>query len=605
MANDANLASSNDPAQAFATQLAVHALLSRLVVSLINERLVLGIYVPNGTEGALIPFNSSPDGCSMNEKITFPLAQAPPHLEAFGENGQHSRILFLDPEDIPLKTKPQFHSRTPSGVQSVVNGPQIMQIIRAWNHPALDTSGFDAHLLELEDCLNNAVEAFKNPPKEPGLESGYMEWEQGLLDGHPTHPMFLSRLPFSPAVGPLPISQLSTLTLHFFQVPSDKLTVTGDFNTEIKPLLDAVGINARDGYTILPVHEYQLRYLQSTSLLREHDMEVLPQTCSAKAQASMRTVTPWNTLSNSALLPGIAIKLPIAIRKTSALRTISPWSTTISHELNSHFPRMRSLERTKGILHVCREKAGVSLKCGDFDIAKHIACIVREDATAHSFSTAPEGIALAAALTQRNRPDEDAVVVRAWHLNTREKRVAFLEEYTELLFKCFLGPLLEGFAFEAHGQNCLLHYEVSSGKLLGFSIRDLAAVRIHQATFEASTGHRVNLIPNNCNDVPDLQEVHSKSFHGLIQTHLYRLVRALGLHSEQEGYAGWKVVRTALERHVPAGDLWRDWLETKTAHYKCFLRMRIGGLYRDYVYMYIPNLLELGREEETQNVRGT
>ena len=143
----------------------------------------------------------------------------------------------------------------------------------------------------------------------------------------------------------------------------------------------------------------------------------------------------------------------------------------------------------------------------------------------------------------------------------------------------------------------MLHYEVATGQLLGFSIRDLAGVRIHQPTFAAATGHRVNLILNNCNDAPDLQEVHSKAFHALIQTHLYRVVRSLGLHSDREGYAGWKVVRRALERHVPEGELRRDWLETGTAHYKCFLRMRIGGLYRDYVYMDIPNLLDLGRGE--------
>ncbi|KAF7980049.1 hypothetical protein HWV62_39816 [Athelia sp. TMB] len=608
MANDSP--SSGDSAQAVAIQLATHALLSRLVASLINESLALGLYDATKTECALIPLNSSPGGIG-NERILFPLAQAPPHLGNLGQNGRQN-ITFLDPEDIPLTAKPCCQHITASTAQAITDGPQLMQIIRSWNSPALDTPGFDALLSELEDCFKNTVEVYKNPPKQPGLESGYLEWEQGLLDGHATHPvclfrihicspsdisfkMFLSRLPFSPAIGSLPLSQLRTLTLHFLQIPSSRLTITGDFTAEIKPLLDAVGIAAPAGHVVLPVHEYQLKYLASTPLLQEHDIAVLPQTCSARAQASIRTVTPWDPISNSALLPGTAIKLPIAIRKTSALRTISPWSTTISHELNAHFPRMRSLQDTQGILHICREKAGVSLKCADFDVAKHIACIVREDANSRAFESAPEGVALAAALTQRNRPDEDAVVVKAWHLDTRKKRVAFLEEYTELLLRCFLPPLLEGFGFDPHGQNCLLHYEVATGRLLGFSIRDLAGVRIHQATFEAATGHRVELIPNNCNDAPDLQEVHSKAFHALIQTHLYRLIRALDLHSAKEGYVGWKVVRAALERRLPSGELRRDWLETATAHYKCFLRMRIGGLYRDYVYMDIPNLLDLGR----------
>ncbi|KAF7976134.1 hypothetical protein HWV62_7429 [Athelia sp. TMB] len=617
MANDSP--SSGDSAQAVAIQLATHALLSRLVASLINESLALGLYDATKTECALIPLNSSPDGI-CNERILFPLAQAPPHLGNLGQNGRQN-ITFLDPEDIPLTAKPCCQHITASTAQAITDGPQLMQIIRSWNSPALDTPGFDALLSELEDCFKNTVEVYKNPPKQPGLESGYLEWEQGLLDGHATHPvclfrihicspsdisfkMFLSRLPFSPAIGSLPLSQLRTLTLHFLQIPSSRLTITGDFTAEIKPLLDAVGIAAPAGHVVLPVHEYQLKYLASTPLLQEHDIAVLPQTCSARAQASIRTVTPWDPISNSALLPGTAIKLPIAIRKTSALRTISPWSTTISHELNAHFPRMRSLQNTQGILHICREKAGVSLKCTDFDVAKHIACIVREDATARAVGSAPEGVALAAALTQRNRPDEDAVVVKAWHLDTREKRVAFLEEYTELLFQCFLPPLLEGFGFDPHGQNCLLHYEVSTGRLLGFSIRDLAGVRIHQPTFEAATGHRVALIPNNCNDAPDLQEVHSKAFHALIQTHLYRLIRALDLHSAKEGYVGWKVVRAALDRHLPSGELRRDWLETATAHYKCFLRMRIGGLYRDYDHSQQDLLMDSAKRKAEDSGKG-
>ena len=102
------------------------------------------------------------------------------------------------------------------------------------------------------------------------------------------------------------------------------------------------------------------------------------------------------------------------------LRSARSQSTTISHELNAHFSQIRSLQDATGSLHVCRERAGVSLKCTDFGVAKHIACILREDTTARAFSFALEGVALASVLTQRNlsRPDEDAVVVKVRRLNT-------------------------------------------------------------------------------------------------------------------------------------------------------------------------------------------
>jgi len=114
---------------------------------------------------------------------------------------------------------------------------------------------------------------------------------------------------------------------------------------------------------------------------------------------------------------------------------------------------------------------------------------------------------------------------------------------------------------------------------------------------ETSTGHRVVLIPGNCNETSSLKEVHAKCYHALIQTHLHRLIRALHLHTHPD-QTGWRIVRAAVARFVARDTaLHRHWLEEETALYKCFLRMKIGGLYRDYVYVGCPNLLELGRGE--------
>lgn len=275
--------------------------------------------------------------------------------------------------------------------------------------------------------------------------------------------MFLSRLPHSPSLGPLPLGQLASIALHFILIPTDRVVLTGVYPAELQPLLDAVQIASADippGHVVVPVHEYQLAYLRASVAENGiyNAIRVLPQTCNAKPQASLRTVTPWNLITDTPLLPSwnTAIKLPIAIRKTSALRTISPWSTTISHELNAHWPRMKAIDGR--ILNICKERAGLSFKCDDFDVAKHLACIVRSDPTSRVFSPqgGKDGVALCAALVQRAGGgwDDDTVVVRVWGLDTREKRVAFLEEYTDLLLRCFIPPLVEhGFCFDAHGQN--------------------------------------------------------------------------------------------------------------------------------------------------------
>lgn len=40
------------------------------------------------------------------------------------------------------------------------------------------------------------------------------------------------------------------------------------------------------------------------------------------------------------------------------------------------------------------------------------------------------------------------------------------------------------------------------------------------------------------------------------------------------------------------------WLgdEARAIKYKCFVRMKVSGLYREYSYEDAPNLLDLGRE---------
>src|SRR5882762_2217745 len=104
--------------------------------------------------------------------------------------------------------------------------------------------------------------------------------------------MFLSRTPLSSDIGPLPAIQLKTVTIHFALIAEDKVVLTGDYASEIKPLLDILHIMTPVGFVAVPIHEYQLRYLAMTSIYS--DIKVLPETCIAKPQASIRTVTPWN-----------------------------------------------------------------------------------------------------------------------------------------------------------------------------------------------------------------------------------------------------------------------------------------------------------------------
>lgn len=260
--------------------------------------------------------------------------------------------------------------------------------------------------------------------------------------------MFKSRYPYSPLID---TSKLDKPILSFISIPRTNVVLFGQYLSSIKPLIAALNITAPiEDRVIVPVHSVQLPYI--LSVFPSDDIHILPQTCPARAQTSVRTLTPVTSpTSNDPLLKDIAIKCSVAVKITSALRTISPWSTQIGDAFAPIWDKMDHLDQS--ILHICRETGGVSHKDKDFDRAKHLACIIRQEPT--SFVKSGEGVALCAGLVERaDILSQESVVVRAWKLDTVEKRMRFLEEYTELAVRAFIPPLINhGFGFEAHGQN--------------------------------------------------------------------------------------------------------------------------------------------------------
>ena len=143
--------------------------------------------------------------------------------------------------------------------------------------------------------------------------------------------------------------------------------------------------------------------------------------------------------------------------------------------------------------------------------------------------------------------------------------------------------LANGVAFEAHPQNTLARFDVSTGALTGFLIRDYGGLRVHPPTLLASTGldSLDDIIAPGHSIVADtLEDVHTRLYHTLIHNHLQQLIRVLGLHYNG---MGWEIVRRRLREHIPEGhELARLWLspETATLPGKCFMRMRLQGMYR-------------------------
>ncbi|KAJ1665952.1 hypothetical protein IW140_002878 [Coemansia sp. RSA 1813] len=600
------------------------ATMSRLLTCLVNEQLVCGWYVscPETPDASFLLVSSSlccyppmTNGEIWSAgSLVFQLRHRPIVDEASDSRWNNVRhVRMLDPEDLGVWVWRTSAVDLEQGkwMGTVVTSPlELLKQMAEWNK--LDQDVVCGLRDELESSMTHQMHAFAYRKDRPAvtLQSSAIEWEQSIVEGHATHPMHRSRYAVPPLQPLLPSAELHHIELRFVAVSRDRADTAGDYNALLMPLFEAahsiqmdqeqsgsesVSSDAKrlldcvdlDNEVVVPVHELHLPAVKTLfPFARE-----LPFAAPAEAQASLRTVSP-QALEGS----GLDIKLPLGVKTSSALRTVSPWSAHLGPRLTPLLPLIldRGAEdERQNVLLVAGEPASAIVR--DHEMAKYLACIVRHNTQALC-GTREERAIVAAALTERNAHGT-SVVQEQWELDTEDKAQAFLRTYVRLLFAAFLPPILaHGFAFEAHQQNTLVRVDVASGRVLGFVIRDFGGVMVHPETFRRSTGHELPMLPGNSTTARTMDEVYDVAYHTLIQCHINRLVRALGLHYSG---SGWAIVREELARAAPAdSELYAAWMESSTVRLKSFIAMKLGGLYRDYLYTNVPNLLHYRSEYE-------
>lgn len=489
-------------------------------------------------------------------------------------------ILFLDCLDLQypiLVGTTQTASKLP--VQLIeCNCPSALMRLVAARMDNIDGRLLNQLCAELDSSVEHMSNLFLHPHPEPTLNSTAIEWEQSIIEGHGTHPMHKTRYAVAPTCHVKPDTNMSKPTLMLMSISADAVDVSGEFLTIMAKLLptDMVPIGR------VPVLVHPLQVPNIVSMFPEATFH--PFTVSALAQASLRTVIIPE-------LPNYAFKLPIGIKITSALRTISPWTTFMGPRL---IPILDRIVPKSNVLQYAAERGSVSARNSNFDTAKHLACIIRDDFSA-ALREQNEALIVCAALTERPNGDV-ARIIKICNLNTRASRVEFLSIFVDLALKAFLVPLIEhGFSFEAHQQNTLVRLPIpqpgdnSPVYPCGLIVRDFGGIRFHQETLFKSTGLRVPVLPGSPCEVTDLKEAYAKLYHSLIQMQLHRLIRALDLHYSGQG---WSIVRTKLEHYFKPGDIGHElWLSNETCKWKCFIRMKMNELYKSYVYRDVPNIL--------------
>ncbi|KAF8640269.1 hypothetical protein AX16_010164 [Volvariella volvacea WC 439] len=444
---------------------------------------------------------------------------------------------------------------------------------------------------ELASSYSWQLLAYNNPPPAPSLTSTPIEWEQSLVAGHPTHPMHRARV--------LPTNASSDYDwyhprIRFAVVPRTSVDVYGEFEEKIRSLAHGaarrVGMQLPEDDTkiIMPVHELQVENVQA----KFGDVEFLHPDISvgALAQSSIRTVSVPE-------LPAVALKLAVGVKISSALRTISHFTATFGPRFSAEV--VPKLHINPEILKVELEPHSAVYRNVPPDVAKHFSVVLREE-----YQPKPdEGVVVCAALLEMDHagaPKGVSAVEYVFGLDTKEKRIAFLDRYIRIACEALLPPLLQdGLAFEAHAQNVLMRYDTKTGQILGFIVRDLGGIRVHPATLKQSTGIDFAFLPSHCVVTGTYEETFPKFYHTFVHNHLQRLIRVLGLHSNG---IGWRLLRRHLRNNIPEDHpTFKCWLapESKLVTSKSLLRMRIQDLYRDMVYSDVPNMILYEPEDGT------
>lgn len=361
-----------------------------------------------------------------------------------------------------------------------------------------------------------------------------------------------------------------TPTLAFLSVPRADLRVTGAFEEIIQPLLSKLDIPGTSAdRVIVPCLSRQL-----PSVNQRFPNAVVLKTVDniADAQASVRTLT---------LRPecdfGYHLKLSLACQITSALRTITPWTTCGGPVQTAILENFLPTD-----LWVFREVAAVSGGQDNFADAKHLSCILRDDLEARADAN-NERLVIAAALAQQPYNNTRCYAEILYNLRTTTDKQSWLRTYVTRLFSLVLPPLARyGIGLEAHGQNLVARICRKTGEVKGFAVRDFGGVRMHVPTLKKFGVNFGGLPPGGATLTEDLHNVWSKVHHALVQNHVGLIVSALGL--ERDG--GWGIVREVLggvlegEKEGMGREVGEYFMQD-TMPFKCFLRMRMEGKYRD------------------------
>lgn len=206
---------------------------------------------------------------------------------------------------------------------------------------ALAAVGFDTALLGT--ALGRTAHFLRaaGPVRRNRLSLRGAELDGALIEGHPYHPCFKSRIGFSDAdnVAFGPEAGQGFRALWLAADPA-LVTATGT------PMAEGSGVRAPPGCALMPVHPWQWRHLARDPVvagwLAEGRLRLLGEGGPLmRATQSLRTLAPMAPGRDlGGELGGDHLKLSLAVGITSSVRDLAPWSVAVAPAISGWLGRV-------------------------------------------------------------------------------------------------------------------------------------------------------------------------------------------------------------------------------------------------------------------------
>lgn len=269
--------------------------------------------------------------------------------------------------------------------------------------------------------------------------------EAALIEGHPYHPGFKSRIGFddadNAAYGP---EAAAPIAPQWLGVAPDLVTRTGT---------DPAAGFAPDG--AVPVHPWQWRQLQADPVIRawlaDGRLRLLDHRGPAmQATSSLRTLATLDGRDH--------LKLSLGVGVTSSIRDLVPWSVAVAPAISDWLSQVVAADPALADLTVLREHGAVIV--GRAELGGRLAAIRR---------TAPPHDAVPLSALTLTEPDGAPLIAR-WL--ARHGTRPWVAQLLEVLRPVWHLMTHHGIALEAHGQNLLIRHQ--DGWPTGLIARDFS-----------------------------------------------------------------------------------------------------------------------------------